>query len=125
MTPRRHGNGFTLVEVLASLGLVAVILPTVMAGISLAMGLAESARLKTEATALASTRLNEIVAGKEWLEGDAEGDFGEDWPRYSWRQEVSDWEDAALKEVRVNVIWTWRGQERSVAISTLVYAGGV
>ena len=53
----RGRGGFTLVEVLASLALVAVILPVAMEGVSLAVGAAGLARDRIEAASLAETKL--------------------------------------------------------------------
>jgi general secretion pathway protein I len=124
MTERicRQG-GFTLVEVLASLALVAAILPAAMAGVSLAMGLGNAARQRTEAITLAHSKLSEVIATDEWQSGDAGGDFGEDWPQYEWRLVVADWEEAGLSEVSVDVTWTARGADQVVTVTTLAYAG--
>ena len=48
-------RGFTLVEILATLALVAIILPVAMSGISLALRVADESRRQTEATALAQS----------------------------------------------------------------------
>ncbi len=116
-------GGFTLVEVLVSLALVGAILPAAMAGVALAMGLGSASLHRTQAAALARTRLAEVTATGDWQEGGDDGDFGEDWPNYSWQMQVDDWEEPGLKEVTVAVTWTARGKKRSVTMATLAYAG--
>jgi general secretion pathway protein I len=116
-------RGFTLVEVLASLVLVAIILPVAMKGISVASELATLARQRTEAGALAEATLAEIIATGEWQEGDLSGDFGDEHPGYSWSAEVENWEGTYLKQITLQVRWTERGKERTVTLTTLAYTG--
>ena len=52
------------------------------------------------------------------------GDFTPDNPEYRWTAEFSDWQEANLKQLQVQVIWKTRGSERSVALTTLIYAEG-
>jgi general secretion pathway protein I len=122
---RRIGRraGFTLVEVIASLALVAAILPAAMAGVSLAMGLGNAARHRTEAGTLAHGELADAIATEDWTSGDSSGDFGEDWPDYTWELTVDDWEEVGVSQVSVTVTWTARGAEQQVTATTLAYAG--
>jgi len=117
-------RAFTLVEVLATLTLAAIILPVAMKGISLATAASGETRRKLEAATLAEGELAELLATGEWEGADLSGDFGEDRPGYRWYAEVSDWDGAVLKQVTVHVEWTARGRQRDVSLTTLVYAGG-
>ena len=119
----RRRQAFTLVEVLATLALVAIILPVVMKGISLATATAGFAKQQMEAASLAETMLAELVASEALQDGTLSGDFGPEWPQYQWTAEVRDWEGATLQQMDVHVQWTARGQERSVTLTTLVYSG--
>jgi prepilin-type N-terminal cleavage/methylation domain-containing protein len=120
---RRARSGFTLVEVLASLALVGIILPTTLAGISLAMSLMDEARELSEIATLTAGKLDEIVVTGDWQTGETEGDFGEEWQKYRWQKEVIEWEEASMREVRLTVRWRSRGRDRSYVMSTLVYSG--
>lgn len=117
-TARR--GGFTLVEVLATLVLLAIILPVAMEGVSLATRTASQAKSRMIASSLAETTLNDIMVTEAWVEGDQSGDF-EDWPGYEWHMQVADWEETSLKQVDVQVVWDSAAGERYVALSTLVY----
>ena len=116
-------RAFTLVELMATLVLLAVILPVAMKGISMAIRTAGDARERTEAASLAETKLAELLTSGAWLGGNLSGDFGEDGPQYGWNAETSEWEGAQLLLLTVRVEWTSRGRQRAVALSTLVYAG--
>ena len=120
--PNRQ-RAFTLVEVLATLALVAIILPVAMEGISLATTMAGVAKQKMEAASLAETTLAELLATGAWQNGDLSGDFGPEQPQYHWIAEVRDWEGTTLRRMDVHVQWTARGRERSVTLTTLVYTG--
>lgn len=116
--------GFTLVEVLAALVLLAAILPVAMQGISLATRTTGAARDRMVAASLAETTLNEIVASGAWKDGELSGDWGEEWPDYRWSSEVEDWGEDNLRRLEVHVYWDERQGRRSVTLSTLVYGGG-
>src|SRR5215213_11518039 len=118
---RRHGlepratrrrGGFTLTEVLATLLLVAIVLPSVMQGISLATAAAGTARQRSEATALAESKLNELVATNQWQSGGLSGDFGEQGEQfagYAWQAEVQSWVEPSARQLQVHVTWYARG----------------
>ena len=114
-------RGFTLIEVLATIVLMGIVLPVAMHGISLCMRAAQASRQRSEAAALAESKLNELVATGDWQYGLLSGDFGEAWPDYRWSGAAADWDDPTLRELSVRVVWTTRGQERDVILTTLVY----
>ena len=121
--PRHHraAMGFTLIEVLATLTLVAIVLPPVMKGISLCLATAGNARSQTEASSLAQTKLTELLMSGDLLHASLSGDFGTDWPGYRWAANVAAWDDATLRQVAVTVSWKGQGKDRSVTLTTLVY----
>lgn len=115
--------GFTLVEVLASLALVAVILPVAMKGISLALSAAHLARERVEAAGLAEAKLNEMIADGTWQDGDQSEEFGTDRLGWRWDLTVEAWSVTSLDQLTLTVTWATRGREHSVAIATLVPTG--
>ena len=121
---RARRRAFTLVGALATLVLVAIILPVAMRGISLATAAAGHARRQLEAATLAEAKLAELVVTGGWQEADLSGDFGDDYPAYAWTAEVSEREEATLRQLDVRVAWVARGAERSVTLSTLVAVEG-
>ena len=117
-------RGVTLVEVLATIVMMGIVLPAAMEGVSVAMQAADTARQRSEASALAEAKLGELVATGDWQFGALSGEFGEAWPEYRWGAMAQDWAtDSTLKEISVSVRWTRRGQERQVVLTTLVYQG--
>ena len=124
---RRRRSGFTLVEALAALLLVAIVLPVVMRGVSVAARAASSARRNTEAASLAQSKLNEIVATEQWrsgyLAGQFDSDDGDNAYDYSWSAEATRWSEPYVRQLAVSVSWTSGGTQQSVTLTTLVYEG--
>lgn len=115
--------GFTLVEVLASLALVGIILPAAMAGVSMAMRMEETARRRTEAAVLASSKLGELVATGDWQGSETSGLFGEDAPGYAWELTVDGWDEPGLSQVTVTVERQAGGNKSACSVTTLAYVG--
>lgn len=116
-----RSKGFTFIELLATVVLIAVIMPVAMGGISLCTSLAGQSREQIEAATLAKAKLTELVVGKSWETGDKSGDFGKDRSGYRWAAEVSDWTDPTVRRLQLTVFWQSRNRQRSVTLSTLVY----
>ena len=114
-------HGFTLLEILATFVLIAIIMPVAMKGIGMAIRLAGSSVQQVEACSLAETKLAELLVTHEYLSGPQSGDFGSEWPEYRWNVQVVEWSEASLKEISVNVIWKDALQEQVITLNTLVY----
>ena len=115
-------GGFTLMEVLAAIVLIAIVLPVAMHGIGLAASLAGAARNKAEAAVLAHSKLNELQVTRAWQGGILNGDFGDDHPGFQWTAELDEWDASTLKQLDVHVLWTAGGrpEKEQVTVSTLV-----
>jgi prepilin-type N-terminal cleavage/methylation domain-containing protein len=118
----RHHRGYTLVEVLVTLVLVAIVLPVAMEGVSLAAGMAGEARRQSEAATLARQKLDELIVTDTWRSGQLQGDFGLEWPDFQWHAFEAAWEVSELRLLTVEVAWSSRGRPRSLQVSTLVPA---
>jgi general secretion pathway protein I len=113
-------RGFTMVEVLVSMVLIALILPVAMEGVSLALRAASLARQRSLAVSLAETEMADLITSASWDQSSLQGDFPDN-PDYHWTAEVSEWSGASVQQLEVDVLWTSNGQERSVTLDTLVY----
>lgn len=116
-------RAFTFIEILATLTLLAIVLPAVMSGISLSLSTANLAKQQSQAAALGQSKLMELVTAGQWQHAEQAGDFGQDWPNYRWTMQVSDWDSPALRLLDLTVSWPMRGKTRSLTLSTLVRAG--
>jgi general secretion pathway protein I len=117
-------RGFTMIEVLATVALLAIVLPAVMEGVTLATSAGGLARHRTEAAGLAESKLKELVATGDWQAGILSGEF-DDWPQYRWEATVTAWSQdvtsSSIQQIDLRVIWTARGREDSITLSTLAY----
>lgn len=98
---------------------LAVLIPVVIEGLLVAQRAAAVAERQTVAADLASDKLNELVVTDAW-QSNGSGDFGPDWPQFSWRAESSSWSVDGLTEVTVVVSFETAGRPREVRVSTLV-----
>lgn len=114
-------RGFTLVELLTALVVVAIVLPAVVHGVVTCMDLSVHARMQAQAASLAQAKLSELAATRMLDQSVRSGDFGDQWPQYAWYAEVGSWYDPRLVEIDVSVIWLRKGREYDVTVSTLVY----
>ncbi len=86
----RSQKGFTLLEVMVSVTIIGIALVSLIGSQSQSVSIAASSRFETTASLLARQKLTELaLAGFEELHS-AEGDFGDDFPGYSWTVEVRD-----------------------------------
>jgi len=115
-------RGFTMVEVLVSMVLMAVILPVAMQGISLALHTAAVARQRSLAASLAGTQMADLITDNVWDQPSMQGDFPDE-PDYRWTAELTEWSGTTVQQLEVDVVWVSRSRERSVTLETLVYTG--
>jgi prepilin-type N-terminal cleavage/methylation domain-containing protein len=116
-----YKKGFTLMEILVTIVMIALVLPIVMKGISIATSLSSNSARKLQAINLAESRLAEILVGKEWQSGSKSGNFSGEHSQYKWQMDTSDWSEDNLKQIALKVWWDQRGRERSIILYTLVY----
>jgi type II secretory pathway pseudopilin PulG len=119
-------RAFTLIETLVAIGILAAVLPVILAGVSLANRAGLLARQRTLAASLGEAKLNEIIATGLWNSGALSGDFGDDAPGFTWSATVTPYNDTDLttqnlEEIDLTVTWTSRNSPRTVTLSTLVY----
>jgi general secretion pathway protein I len=120
---RRGRRAFTLVEVLATLALIGIVIPVALHGVSVAVKAASHAKHQAEGATLAESKLSELVADGDWSMGAGSGDFGTDYPGYTWTcQTLQPDPNVNVTEVTVSVVWKERGEDRQVNMSTFIYA---
>jgi general secretion pathway protein I len=99
-------NGFTLLEVMIALAIIAVAFVALLGLRNRDIVMHDRARAVIQATALAQQRLGEAVVGQFPDVGASEGRFETDeHARYTWRQEVLATPFDFVREVRVSVRW--------------------
>lgn len=118
----RHNRprGFTFMELLATVVLIAIIMPVAMRSIGLCTRLAGQSRRQMEAVSLAKAKLTELTVGGDWRHGNQQGRFNSDWLGYEWAATVTNWTDASVRQIEMTVFWRSMGRQRSVTLTTLI-----
>jgi prepilin-type N-terminal cleavage/methylation domain-containing protein len=114
----RH-HAFTLIELLATLVLCAVVLPVALGAVSTAVQVGSVTRDKLIACELAQNKLREILATESWADGDESGEFDTQ-PRFSWESWSEDWQGSVVKLLHVQIKWDYRNTQRTLQLDTLV-----
>jgi general secretion pathway protein I len=100
---RRPAKGFTLMEVMIAMAILAIALVTVFQSQSQSISMAGSSRFLTTASLLAQSKMVEIEAVDMKNIKTENGDFGEGFPDYVWRVEVKDTELDNVKKIELTV----------------------
>ena len=105
-------KGFTLLEVMIAVALLAIALTTLLGSQSQSVSFANSAKFETMAALLAQSKMSEIAVQDKDELNSGSGDFGEDYPGYAWEVTVSDISIEGvenisdyLKQVDLTVTW--------------------
>ena len=115
-------HGFTLLEMIICLGLIALVLVAVFHLQGQNLDLQSEAQFMTTATCLLQERLSQIQALEMIEEGTNSGDFGKDFPDYTYTQEVSEVPDTEiLYKVKVTVVLERDKAHRDLWLETYLY----
>jgi type II secretion system protein I len=85
---QRTASGFTLIEVMAALAILALFLVPLLGAVSQGLQFVGRARQRTQALQLAQDKLAEVLMTKTpEVEETKNGDFGRDYPGFRWEVE--------------------------------------
>ena len=109
----QNSAGFTLLEVMVAVAILAISLTALFGAQSSGVSLAAETRFNTQAPLLAEMKLAELQVAKELFSQD--GDFGDDFPDFTWELETEDAIfdqsdllsplDAKLQHLKLTVRW--------------------
>jgi general secretion pathway protein I len=83
-------KGFTLLEIMIAVAIIAIALTTLLGSQSQSVYFANSAKFETMATLLAQSKMSELVLEDSFSLSSNNGDFGDDFPGYTWEATVND-----------------------------------
>jgi general secretion pathway protein I len=129
-------DGFTLLEVLLAIALLAIALPILLGLRNFDLGLQERASELTSATLLAQEKLLETELSGQYAIGETSGEFLnlplgaqtniQAVPRaigYRWKRTIAPTPLELVREIRIKVSWPRGEFEESIEVSTYVFAG--
>jgi len=115
-------TGFSLLEVLIALGLMATALLGIFRLQGQNLDLQHEGQFMTQATHLVRTRMAQIQSRAAIDEGTDGGDFGDDFPGFSYREEIETVpETAHLLKVKVSVFLESGDGQKDLQMETYVY----
>lgn len=141
MLQRRHQSnaddtGFTLLEVLLAIALLAIALPILLGLRNFDLDLQDRASELTVATLLAQEKLLEVELLEQYAIGETVGEFRHvplgaqpvthTPPRavgYRWKQTIAPTPLELIREIRITVTWPRAEREERLEVSTYVFAG--
>ena len=129
-------GGFTLLEVLLAIALLAIALPILLGLRNFDLELQGRASELTAATLLAQEKLLETELSGQYSIGESTGDFPsiplgvqgtfQATPRaigYKWKRTIAPTPLELIREIRVKVWWLRGELEEAIEVSTYVFAG--
>lgn len=93
--------GFTLLEVMVAVAVIAIALVTLIGAQSQSVTIATGAKFDAQASLLGQAKMAELSLATEAEQSDGRGDFGSEYPGFTWTAEVSDLteDDTGIPEV--------------------------
>ena len=124
-SPPLRRRGFTLIEVLATMVLLAIVLPVALRGVTLSLQAASKAKHTSIAASLAESKLNDLLtqsmaSGNGASTAQQQGDFAPENPDFHWSY-ASTSRDYGVTEVQLKVTWLERGHPAEFNLCTMTY----
>ena len=122
-------RGFTLLEVMVAVAIIAIALTALLGSQSQSVSYANSAKFETMAALLAQKKMSEMVIQDPASLTSANGDFGDDYPGYTWEATVSDVSLEGAEDIlkylkQIDLTVAWGGQSYSIRLFHYVNTGG-
>jgi type II secretion system protein I len=103
MKGKKTARGFTLMEVMIAMAILAIALVTIFQSQSQSISMTGNSRFLTTASLLAQGKMAEIeMLDMKDVRTDS-GDFGDGFPGYGWRVEVKDTDFDVVKKIELTV----------------------
>lgn len=122
-------SGFTLLEVMVAVAVIAIAFVTLIGAQSQSVAIATDSRFDTVASLLAQGKLAELSLLDYPALSDSTGDFGKDFPDFSWKAEVTELSEddtgikgsrGTLKAIDMTVLIE-EDTKRSLTLRTIVF----
>ncbi|HZV33518.1 MAG TPA: prepilin-type N-terminal cleavage/methylation domain-containing protein [Verrucomicrobiae bacterium] len=111
MKAPRQNSGFSLLEVMVAILILAIALTGLVHGITTALASSKESELQTVAALFAQGKIEELRATGILEDGSDDGDCGSVLPLYHWRETIGSTDISGLHDVSVVVEHARTGQE--------------
>jgi type II secretory pathway pseudopilin PulG len=127
-TAQRRREGFTLIEALAAIMVMVIVIPVLLRGFGIAQLTAVHSLRRAESTAIAQSKLDEIIATQSWATtGLPAGDETVGQNSYHFEATLTDWDsgEVGVQVLTMTVSWDVSANEtRKVELTTLLWVPG-
>lgn len=113
-------QGFTLLEVMVALAILAVALVTILSLQAASIDLGNEATVITKATLLAQERMTGLISQERLRPGQDEGELKENIPPFGWKTTVEDTDREGMQKVTLVVTWQEGSKTRDLELVTYV-----
>lgn len=113
-------RAFTLVEVLASLLMMAIIIPVAMEGMGIASRAGILGQRKVAALRIAERVIQETIIEAQTQQSTSSGVTAEGDRSYPWNLRIENWPEDAMQQLTVTVTFTVQGNPYEVSLTTLL-----
>lgn len=96
-------KGFTLIEVMIAMAILAAVLVVVFQLQSQSISISTDSRFMTTAALLAQSKMAEVEAGSIMDTNTKDGDFGTDFPDYTWHLDIGDTQIPKFRRIEITV----------------------
>lgn len=133
---RREEQGFSLLEVLLAIAILAIALPVLLGLRNFDLDLQSRSAELTTATLLAQEKLLETELSGLFPIGESAGDFqapppgvpatvelADRAPGYRWKRNIMPTPLELIREIRIQIVWPRGQNEETLEVSTYVFAG--
>lgn len=122
MRRKRKDEGFTLLEIVISLGLIAVALLVVFHLQAQNLDLQSEAQFMTISKGLLQDRMSQIASRETLSAGSSTGEMGEDFPDFTYREEISEVAEIEnLFKVKVGIVLQRQNTRKDLWLETFLY----
>jgi prepilin-type N-terminal cleavage/methylation domain-containing protein len=119
---KRRDEGFTLLEIVIALGLIAVGLIAVFHLQAQNLDIQSEAQFMTLAKCFIQDRISQIACRKTLSEGTVTGEMGEDFPDFTYEEQISQVPDAEnVYKVKVGIILGREKVLKDLWLETYIY----
>lgn len=124
MTERNRNAGFTLLEIMIALAIVAIALVSLLGLANRSIAVQERLQRMTRGTLLAQEKMTEIelaAEAKTLVFEPAEGVFAEPFSDFRWRLEFADTPLPVVTQVTLTVAWGAEERNEAVDLSNFLF----
>ncbi len=117
----KNKQGYILLEALVGVAILSIVIVAALQSVAAGLAAVEEIKKQSIAVTLAQKEMEQL-GGRDAFKASESGDFGVDWPGYSWSQQsavVQRTNFYSLINIKLSVAYKARGADRSLNLESL------